>query len=515
VAFNRSDVYTFGGVISGAGSLRKSGSGTLILTNTNTYTGGTTIATGTLQLGDGTSAGAVSGDITNNGALIFATPASGQGITGAISGSGRITKVGAGTLVMTGANTNAGGTTIAAGTLQIGDGGTTGSITGNVIDDSALVFKRSDNVSFAGTITGAGRIEQAGTGTLTLATNVSNALVATSGRVVVGATSTFTGDLTTAQAGRVDNGGGTLHIAKLDNGGILSGTSDLTGSFLNRATGDIRLAAGQSMFVQSSLPGTNAGLLEALGNASSQATFETNGPFTNAAGGSGMIAARYATLRFDAGLTNQGALSMNYGLTDVFGKVNNVTGGAITIAGGGGATFYDDVVQNGSLVVSAAGGTRSSAVFLGSFSGSGGFTGGGDVFIMGDLRPGNSPAEVTYDGNVYLSPSTHLVMELGGERSGGKEKMDVTGSLGLGGGLSVVLYDGFVPSLGDHFDLFDASSVTGRFDSTTLPELPEGLAWDTTNLYSSGTIGVTPEPATISLLALAGAAMLGRRKRRV
>ena len=222
-----------------------------------------------------------------------------------------------------------------------------------------MIVNRSDAVNFTGTITGTtGQIQQIGSGTLTFSGNVSIALTVSNGRVVVGPTSTFSGNITTGASGRVDNGGGTIHIGSLDNAGIVSGTADLTGTFLNRATGDVRLAAGQSILVQSPAAHTNAGLLEVLGNASSQAAFETVGPLTNASGGNGLIVARSASLRFDGGLTNQAAISMNFGLTDVFGKINNVAGGTVAIAGGAGVTFYDDVVQNGTMTVSTSGGTR-------------------------------------------------------------------------------------------------------------------------------------------------------------
>ena len=56
---------TIGGLISGSGGLAKAGSGTLVLCGSNTYTGGTTIAAGTLKL-DFSQAGAPTANIINN-----------------------------------------------------------------------------------------------------------------------------------------------------------------------------------------------------------------------------------------------------------------------------------------------------------------------------------------------------------------------------------------------------------------------------------------------------------------
>jgi fibronectin-binding autotransporter adhesin len=116
---------TFSGVLangSNPGRYTKAGTGTQILTGANTYTGGTTIAAGTLQIGDGGTSGSISGNITNNGALVF--DRSGSLTYGnAISGTGTLTKRGPGMLTLTGANTFAGGTTLTAGTLQLGSSG--------------------------------------------------------------------------------------------------------------------------------------------------------------------------------------------------------------------------------------------------------------------------------------------------------------------------------------------------------------------------------------------------------
>ncbi|QDT71698.1 beta strand repeat-containing protein [Lacipirellula limnantheis] len=492
LVFNRSDSIVYGGQISGTGAVRKSGAGALTLTGSNNYTGGTTISTGTLQLGDGTEVGTVAGGVINNGTLAFNTPADGQTFSGVITGTGSVAKLGPGTQVLTSSNSYSGGTTVSAGRLQVGNGGTVGSITGNVTNNATLVFNRSDSVGLPGTISGTGRVEQTGAGTLTLSANVTNAVLVTKGRVVVGPTSTLIGDVTTSGAGRFESGGGTINVANLDNSGIFSGSADVYGSFVNRPTGDVRLGAGQSMTLQISTPQSNAGAVEVLGNAIYQATFESVGAFTNSQGGNSLIVARNASLRFNGGLSNHGAVSMIYGLTDVFGDVSNELDGSLAVVGGAGVTFYDDVIQNGTMSLSSAGSTQSSAVFLGSLSGAGSFTGGGDVYVLGDLRPGNSSAIVTMTNNVSLAAGSRTHIELGGITAGsGYDRLIVNGGLQLGGALEVSLTGGFNPSVGQSFDILDWTGLNGTFSSISLPELATGKTWDTTLLYSAGVISVS------------------------
>lgn len=96
------------------------------------------------------------------------------GIAPEMTGAGSLTKDGLGTLTLTGANTYGGGTTITAGTLQLGDGGTSGSILGDVANSSVLAFNRSDTVAFGGTISGTGGVWQVGTGQTTLGSDSSS-----------------------------------------------------------------------------------------------------------------------------------------------------------------------------------------------------------------------------------------------------------------------------------------------------------------------------------------------------
>jgi fibronectin-binding autotransporter adhesin len=122
---------TINAPINGAGGITKEGSGILVLTGANTYTGGTTISAGTLQLGNGGTSGSIVGDVVNNGT--FAINRSDTfTFGGVISGSGAFQQIGSGTTILTGANTYTGGTTISAGTLQLGNGGMSGSIMGDV-----------------------------------------------------------------------------------------------------------------------------------------------------------------------------------------------------------------------------------------------------------------------------------------------------------------------------------------------------------------------------------------------
>ncbi len=167
IYFVASQDYTIGGsgAILGAASLHKVGPGKLTLNTLNTFSGGTTIYEGIVQLGNGVSAsGSLAGNITNHGELIFANPMAVSGAA-AISGSGRLTKNGAGTLTLSGNQTYTNLTTINAGTLEFA--GTPPQ--GDILNHAILTFKPSSSLTCAGTISGAGKVIMNASGqTLTL-----------------------------------------------------------------------------------------------------------------------------------------------------------------------------------------------------------------------------------------------------------------------------------------------------------------------------------------------------------
>ncbi|MCO5052940.1 MAG: autotransporter-associated beta strand repeat-containing protein [Verrucomicrobiae bacterium] len=89
--------------------------------------------------------------------------------TGSIAGDVGLTKSGAGTLILVNQNDYTGATTISAGTLQAGNGGTTGMWgSGALVNDGFLVLDRSDDLLFPNTITGTGTLVKNGDNTLTL-----------------------------------------------------------------------------------------------------------------------------------------------------------------------------------------------------------------------------------------------------------------------------------------------------------------------------------------------------------
>ena len=244
-------------------SLQKTGTGTLILTGANTYTGGTTVTLGTLQ-GNTTS---LQGDIANNANLIFDQSSNGS-YAGVLSGAGSMTKQGTGTLILSGANQNTGTTTVAAGTLQ----GDTNSLKGNITNNANLVFDQATDGIYAGTLSGTGNITKDGTNKLTLTginTNTGTTTIAAG--TLQGDTNSLKGNITNNATLVFDQTlggtfGGTITgsgIVNKEGAGILTFGGNISADSLNVNAGGVILAAGKSATISNSVHmanGTTLGL---------------------------------------------------------------------------------------------------------------------------------------------------------------------------------------------------------------------------------------------------------------
>ncbi len=241
LTFNRWDSVTVAAVISGTGNISQIGvgattlsgdntysgtigvtAGTLVLTGSNSTTATATIASGAiLQIGDGGTTGSLaSASIANDGTVVF-NRSDALTVASVISGVGNVSQDGSGTttlsadntvsgtvgvnagaLILTGANASVSGATVAAGaTLQIGDGGTTGTLgAASLANDGTFIINRSANTTLAANVTGAGTMSATITGTLTLNGTIGQAGLDLAGStgVTIGGAVTTNGDISVA-----------------------------------------------------------------------------------------------------------------------------------------------------------------------------------------------------------------------------------------------------------------------------------------------------------------------------
>ncbi|MBB4839230.1 fibronectin-binding autotransporter adhesin [Sphingomonas kyeonggiensis] len=373
--FNSSIANSVSGALSGTGSIRQIGTGTTTLVgNTNTYSGGTLITAGTLSVASDGGLGDVSGALTIDGGVLQWTGTgsiartinwgtngggfeitAGAGLTIAqpLLAGGALVKSGSGGLTLLGDNTYTGGTTIAAGALNIGNGGTTGSVLGNIVNNGALSFSRSDDYSYAGAITGTGTLTKNGLGGLTLTgqssyggnTSISTGqfLVAAGGTVVSGGLTAMTNNSATLA---VDGTGSSFSTASLNVAG--SNASRVMAVNLSNG-GHLALTAGgltlRTVLGTARLNIDGAGSLFDMTGGLSLATAATGGGAVTISGGGTLRTASASTMGAATGnVQNGGARLLDVTITGAGSNWTSTssllaTNGNFTLAQGGAASF--------------------------------------------------------------------------------------------------------------------------------------------------------------------------------
>lgn len=295
---------THSGRITGSGDLTKTGDGTLRLTSTaNSYSGNTLVSQGTLRLISSTIPDI--GNITNNAIVEVNRGSGGANYFGVMSGSGSLLKTGAGSVGTNQDHTYTGGTTISAGSLRIGFGGTTGSIVGNVVNNGELSIIRSNAYTFAGDISGSGSVNKSGSGTTTL----SGTNTYTGGTMV--SFGTLQGTTTSLQGNIVNTANVTFDQTTT---GTYAGVISSTGSVTKANTGSVNLTGVNTYNGATTV---NAGTLFVNGSISnSTSTVNAGGTL----GGTGTV----GTVNINGGTFAPGN---SIGTTNVAGNVDFTGGG--------------------------------------------------------------------------------------------------------------------------------------------------------------------------------------------
>jgi rhamnogalacturonan endolyase len=452
----------YNGTVTATVALSKTGSGALILTGMNTYSGGTTINGGTLVINNSTGSG------TGAGAVIAASG-------GTLGGAGIITgavSVNSGGALAPG---NPLGTLTLSNNLTLATGGTAlFQIQHSPLTNSAVMV--------SGTLTEGGTLLVTNSGGAALAAGDSFQLF-TAGSYA-GAFASLV--LPVLPAGLVWNTNA-LAAGALSVGAApptppitwLGSQSDAwndtaynwiaSGAYAFYADGDYVVFNDSSYNYTVIISGSVAPGGVTFANATASYTLSATG------GG----------LTGTAGLvkTNAGTLSL--------AGANSYTGGTL--------------VSGGTLLVNNASGsgTGSGAVSVagGTLGGTGGIAGAVTVNAGGALAPGNPLGMLTVSNNLTLTAGGTALFQVQHSPLT-NTAVTVSGTLTEGGALSVTNTGGMALAKGDSFKLFNGGKYAGAFASLVLPPLPPGLIWSTNTLNTTGTLTVAATDPVIGSVSI-------------
>ncbi|MBC8719933.1 autotransporter outer membrane beta-barrel domain-containing protein [Ochrobactrum sp. Marseille-Q0166] len=437
--FNRQGLVTVNGNISGRGLFEQAGSGTTILTGNLASTGGVTISKGILQVGNGGQTGSIAGAIKNSGTLRF-NRNNDLIFSNNVSGAGSVEQAGSGTTILNGNVTAAGGVRINKGTLQIGSGGTTGSLAANITNDSNLRFNRGDSATFSGNIAGKGKVEQAGTGTTTLIGNV-----------------TTTGGTTISQ--------GILQVGNGDAKGSLAGNV-INDAILRFNRNDSLLFSG-NISGSGSIEQVGSGTTILAGNVSSGAGIKIDSGILQIGNGK-------AAKTLNADIINNAALTFNTSTELVYGKtlsgsgLTNIAAGASLNFGGESGVYSGTTKVHGDLNVTGVLGGIVDVESGAKLRGTGEIKQSATIKDGGTLI-GNSGTSLNFGQELILNAGSNVAVYLGLPRTAAV--FEVAGPLTLSGRLSVIDDGGFQKGI---YPIFSYSgALTGDESSMEIGSIPQ------------------------------------------
>ncbi len=540
---NNSAAYNYGGVLGGAGlALTKQGAGSLTLGGSaaNTHGGLTTVSNGSLILAK-TSGNAIGGSVLINGGTL-------QWNDDAQVADGAVVTMTSGTI-----NVNYAGYTDSINSLDLQGGTlTTGSPAGqlNVTKNANDALKIRGGITVPISLA----LDNASGGGLTFDAIADGTAVLSGGLTLAHSNKTFVINDGAAAEDMVISGGIGEYVVGTNRGFTKTGAGTLTLSGANTYAGTTTVSAGALRIASATaLGGTANGTSVASG-----AALEILGDTTTAAepvtlnggggGGGGALRSLSGTNTFAGPITlgsatrinsDGGTLTLNsatpidesYALT--FGGAGDIavstplqTGTAgLTKDGAGTLTFAAantytgaTTVNGGTLLVNGSI-TSDVTVVNGLLGGLGAILGGVDVQAAGIISAGNSPGHLFVDGD-YTQSGT-MRAEIAGTGQGTTyDWIEVDGAASLGGTINVDLLGGFIPAPGSFFDVLTATGGLTGVGSVTFDygDAQGGPAWwvFVVTLPDGGQalrLQASPEPSTLTLLALGGLALLRRRRR--